>query len=162
MLSNPRNGCDLTPSLLWSKDTTLYDETNGNDPTDCEQLLRCDLCQRLRSGQPTGGLTPVVYLFGRRVRKLRARWLCVAHGTRRKTRRNTGDTRVYTGSGLRRVKLYVQLLVLYCSMRAPDVDLSRHVLGRTSLAALYSLADKVGGPRVQVGYNLEPISSQLQ
>ena len=36
------------------------------------------------------------------------------------------------------------------------------VLGRTSLAALYSLADKVGGPRVEAGYNLEPISSRLQ
>ena len=47
-------------------------------------------------------------------------------------------------------------------MRAPDVDLSQRVLGTTSLTALYSLADKVDGPRVQVGYNLEPISSRLQ
>ena len=122
-------------------------------------------CQRLRSGQSTGGLTPVVYLFGRRVWRLRARWLCEAHGTRRETRRNTGDTRVYTGSGLRRVKPYVQFLIVLlegdalCMFSVCGV---RVVLGRTPLAALYSLADKVGGPRVQVGYNLEPISSRLQ
>jgi hypothetical protein len=65
--------------------------------------------------------------------------------------KHKGQGDLYTGSGLRRVKPYVQLLVLYCCWG----ERTYMVLGRTSLAALYSLADKVGGPGVHVGYNRE-------
>jgi hypothetical protein len=65
--------------------------------------------------------------------------------------------RIYTGLGLWRVKPYVQVLVFVLQMKV------QVVLGRTPLLALYWLTDKVDGPRVQVGYNMETyLKCQLQ
>jgi hypothetical protein len=57
----------------------------------------------VRSGQPTGVLIPVVYLFGgeESMAKKGRTQVCGTQRTRR----------VYTGSGLRRVIPYVQLSV---------------------------------------------------
>jgi hypothetical protein len=91
---------------------------------------------------PQGGQPRWFICSARRDLGLRTRRLC-------KSTWNNGDTVSYTGSGLRRVKPYVQFLVFVLRMKV------QVVLRRTPLLDLYWLKDKVGGPRVQVGYNVE-------
>jgi hypothetical protein len=57
-------------------------------------------CQMMRSGQPTGVLIPVVYLFGGEESKAKNSKVAHKYGTQR-------TRRVYTGSGLQRVIPYV-------------------------------------------------------
>jgi hypothetical protein len=67
--------------------------------------------------------------------------------------------RFYTGSGLRKVKPYVQFFGLYCWH---GEIIWRPVPGRTPLSALYWATDKVGGPESKLVTTGKPISSQLQ
>jgi hypothetical protein len=59
-----------------------------------------------------GGVNPCGLFVRRGDRELRTRWLCKC--STRKLRRDTRTKRFYTGSGLWRVKSYVQFFGLYC------------------------------------------------
>jgi hypothetical protein len=74
-------------------------------------------------------------------------------------RRDTRTRQFYTGSGLWRVKPYVQFFGLY-SWRGKITW--RPIPGRTPLPALYWATDKVGGPESKSVTTGKPISSQLQ
>jgi hypothetical protein len=104
-----------------------------------------------------GGVNPCGLVVRRGDRELKTRWLCLC--SIRKLRRDTRTRRFYTGSGLRRVKPYVQFFGLYCFRG----EITRQpVPGRTPLHALYWVTDKVGGPESKSVTTEKPISSQLQ